>query len=167
MKKLIALGALVVVILSYFLAGLTGFAVGAMIIAVTILSYLIARKIGLAHTVLLVAFILAFIIGGFMGMGLSPKLRERIPVASEAVLFAVGGTMGLMSWLSVVLSAFFLCSEIILVSHGGDRWGSFVYLVTSLLLERAGALEIVDRGEVITMKSRGLLAPFRAVGYVV
>ena len=167
MKKLIALGALVVTILSYYLAGLTGFAVGAMIIAVTILSYLIARKIGLAHTVLLVAFILAFIIGGFMGRDLSPKLRERIPVASEAVLFVVGGTMGLMSWLSVVLSAFFLCSEIIFVSHGGDRWGSFTYLVNSLLFERAGALEIVDRGEVRTIKSRGLLAPFKAIGYVI
>ena len=167
MKKLIALGALVVVIPSYFLAGLTGFAVAAALVAVTILSYLIARKIGLARTVLLVAFILAFIIGGFMGRDLSPKLRERIPVASEAVLFVVGGTIGLMSWLSVVLSAFFLCSEIIFASHGGDRWESFAYLVNSLLLERAGALEIVGRGEVITIKSGGLLAPFKVVGYVI
>ncbi|MCK4449626.1 MAG: SPFH domain-containing protein, partial [Anaerolineae bacterium] len=58
-------------------------------------------------------------------------------------------------------------SELIFVSPGGDRWGSFAYLVSSLLLERAGALEIVDRGEVRTIKSRGLLAPFKAIGYTI
>ena len=166
MKKLIALGALVLVILSYFLFGLTGFAIGAAIIAVTILSYRLAREPGLARAILLVTLLLSLVIGGFVGRARGPKPPEMTK-AEEIAFFAIGGTVGLMSWLSVVLSAFFLCSEIIFVSHGGDRWGSFAYLVSSLLLERAGALEIVDRGEVITIKSRGLLAPFKAIGYVI
>jgi len=166
MKKLIALGAVVVVILSYSLAGLTGFTVAAVVVAVAILSYRIAREAGLARAILLVTLILAFVIGGFVGRARGAKPPE-ITKAEEITFFALGGTIGLLSWLSVVLAAFFLCSELIFVSHGGDRWGSFAYLVSSLLLERAGALEIVNRGEVITIKSRGLLAPFKVVGYVI
>ncbi|MGA9348756.1 MAG: SPFH domain-containing protein [Anaerolineae bacterium] len=166
MKRLIALSALVVVILSYVLGGLTGFTVGAVIVAVAILSYRIARAPGLARAILVVTFTLSFVIGGFVGRARGPK-PPGITIAEEIAFFAIGGTTGLMAWLSVVLSAFFLCSEIILVSHGGDRWGSFVYLVTSLLLERAGALEIVSRGEVRTIKRRGMLAPFRSIGYTI
>jgi len=166
MKKLIALGALVVVILSYFLFGLTGFAVGAVIVAVAILSYRIAREPGLARAILLVTLILAFVIGGFVGKARGTKPPEVTKIA-EIAFFVAGGMMALVSWLSVVLSVFFLCSEIILVSHGGDRWESFAYLVNSLLLARAGALEIVNRGELMTIRSRGLLAPFKAVGYVI
>ncbi len=166
MRKLIVLSALAFVILSYFLAGLIGFAVAAVVAVVAILSYRLAREAGLARAILLVTLILSFVIGGFVIRTWGPK-PTGITKAEEIAFFVIGGAMGLISWLSVLLSAFFLCSEIILVSHGGDRWGSFVYLVTSLLLERAGALEIVDRGEVITIKSRGLLAPFRAIGYVI
>ena len=166
MKKLLAIGALVVVILSYYLGGLTGFAVGAAIVAVVILSYRIAREPGLVRAVLLVTLVLAFVIGGFVGNARGPK-PPAITKAKEIALFAIGGTVGLMSWLSVVLSVFFLCSEIILVSHGGGRWESFAYLVNSLLLARAGAIEIVNRGELMTIRSRGLLAPFKVVGYVI
>lgn len=169
MKKVIALGALflVVVILSYFLGGFTGFVAMAMLVAAAVICYLVARKVGLARAILLVAFILSFVLGGLVGTTVGPKMPGRIAKADEAVLFVIGGTMGLMSWLLVVLSTFFLCSEIIFVSYGGDRWGSFAYLVNSLLLERAGALEIVNRGEVRAIKLRGMLAPFKAIGYVI
>jgi len=166
MKKLIVLGALVAVVLSYFLAGLTGFAVGAVIVAVALLFHRIARAPGLARVILLVTFILSFVIGGFVGRARGPEPPE-ITKVEEIAFFAVGGTIGIISWLSVVLSAFFLCSELIFVSPGGDRWGSFVYLVSSLLFERAGALEIVDGGELITIKPKGVLAPFKTVGYVI
>ena len=167
MKRLIVLGALVVaILLSYFLFGLIGFAVAAVTVAVAVISYRIAGVTGLVRAILLVTLILSLVIGGFVGRARGPKPPE-ITKAEEIAFFAVGGAMGLISWLSVVLSVFFLCSELILVSHGDDRWGSFAYLVNSLLLERAGALEIVDRGEVITIKSRGLLAPFRATGYTI
>jgi hypothetical protein len=167
MKKLFALGTLAVVILvSYFLGGLMGLAVGAVIVTVAIFSYRIVRATGLARAILLITLILALLIGGLVGRAKGPEPLE-ITRVEEIAFFAVGGAMGFISWLSVVLSAFFLCSEIIFVSHGGDRWESFVYLVTSLLLERAGALEIINGGELITIKSRGLLAPFRAIGYVI
>ena len=166
MKKLIALGALVVVIFSYFLAGLTGSAVGAAVVVVAILSYRIGRETGLARAILLATFLLSFVIAGFVSRTWGPK-PPGIAKAEEIAFFVAGGTMGLMSWLLVVLSVSFLFSEIILVSQGGDRWESFAYLVNSLLLERAGALEIVHEGESITIKSRGMLAPFKAVGYVV
>ena len=166
MKRLIVLSALAFVILSYFLAGLIGFAVAAVVVAVAILSYRIAREPGLVRAVLLVTLVLAFVIGGFVGNARGPK-PPAITKAKEIALFAIGGTVGLMSWLSVVLSVFFLCSELIFVSHGGDRWESFAYLIDSVLLERAGPLDIVEKGEVITIKSRGLLAPFRSVGYTV
>ena len=167
MKRLIALGALVVVILSYFLGGLIGFLVGAVIVAATLLSYLVGGERGLVRAILIVAFILLFLIGGFVGRTVIPKLPGRMARIDQAVLFIVGGAIGLLSWLLVLLTAFFLCSEIIFVSHGGDRWGSFAYLVNSLLLGRAGALEIVDSGELRTIKSGGLLAPFRAIGYTI
>jgi len=165
MKKLIVLGALAIIILSYYLAGLTGFAVGAVIVAVAILSYRIARETGLARAILLVTLILAFVIGGFAGRARGPN-PPGINV-EEIAFFAIGGVMGLMSWLSVVLSALFLCSKVIVISQEGDRWESFVYLIESVLLERAGPLEIVNRGEVITIKSRSRLAPARTVGYTV
>lgn len=164
MKILIILGALTAVILSYLLGGLIGFAVG---VVMAILSYRIAREVGLARAILLLAFILSCVLGGFVGRTVGPKLPGRIAKADEAVLFVIGGTIGLVSWLLVILSTLFLCSETIFVSRGGDQWESFVYLVNSLLFERAGALEIVDRGEVRIAKSRGMLAPFRAIGYVV
>jgi hypothetical protein len=104
--------------------------------------------------------------GGFVGRAKGPEPPE-ITKAEEIAFFATGGTIGLLSWLAVALSAFFLCSEIIFVSYGGDRWGSFAYLITSLLLQRAGPLEIVNRGEVRTIKGRGMLAPFRATGYTI
>ena len=166
MKKLIVPGALVVVILSYVLGGLIGSAVGVVIVAVAILSYRLGRGPGLAHAMLLVTLILSFVIGGFAGRAMGPE-PPGITLAEEITLFAIGAAMGLIAWLAVVLSAFFLCSEMIFVSHGGDRWGSFIYLVTSLLLERAGALEIVSRGEVRTIKSRGMFASFRAIGYTI
>jgi len=75
--------------------------------------------------------------------------------------------MGLASWLLAVLSALFLSSKVIFVPQGGDRWGSFVYLIESVLLERAGPLEIVSGGKVRTIKSRSLFAPARSVGYTV
>jgi regulator of protease activity HflC (stomatin/prohibitin superfamily) len=167
MKKLIALGALVVVILlSYFLFGLAGLAVGAMIVAVAVISYRIAGATGLVRAVLLITLILSFVMGGLVGRARGPEPPE-ITKVEEIAFFVVGGAIGLMSWLAVVGSAFFLCSEIIFVLHGGDRWGSFVYLVTSLLLERAGAIEIVNRGEVRTIKGRGMLAPFKSIGYTI
>jgi regulator of protease activity HflC (stomatin/prohibitin superfamily) len=166
MKTLIVLGALVVVILSYVLGGLIGFIVGAVVVAVAIISYRLARGPGLARAMLFVTLILSFVIGGFAGRAGGPE-PPGITMAEEITFFAIGGVMGLMAWLAVVLSAFFLCSEMIFVSHGGDRWGSFIYLVTSLLLERAGALEVVSRGEVRTLKSRGMLARFRAIGYTI
>jgi len=167
MKKLIALSALVVVILlSYFLFGLTGLAVGAVIVAIVILSYRLGREPGLARVILLVTLLLSLVIGGFAGRARGPEL-PGITIAEEIAFFAIGGAVGLMAWLAVVLSAFFLCSEIIFVSHGGDRRESFVYLIESLLLERAGSLEVVDRGEVRTIKSRGMLARFRAIGYTI
>jgi len=166
MKKLIALGALVVVILSYVLGGLIGLTVGAAIVAVAIISYRLGRAPGLVRAILLVTLILSFVIGGFAGRARGPEPPE-ITIAEEIAFFAVGGAMGIVAWLSVVLSTFFLCSEIIFVSHGGDRWESFAYLVTSLLLERAGALEIVRGGEARTIRSRGLLAPFRSTGYTI
>lgn len=167
MKKLVALGTLVAALLSYFLGGLTGLVAMAMLVVAAVICYPVARKVGLARAILLVAFILSFVLGGFVGMTMGPKLPGRIARADEVVLFVIGGTMGLMAWLLVVLSVFLLCSEVIFVSHGGDRWESFVYLVNSLLFERAGALEIVDRGEVRIMRSKGAFAPFRAIGYVV
>jgi len=166
MKKLIALGALVVVILSYVLGGLIGLTVGAAIVAVAIISYRLGRAPGLVRAILLVTLLLSFAIGGFVGRARGPEPAE-ITIAEEVAFFVIGGTIGLMAWLSVVLSTFFLCSEIIFVSHGGDRWESFAYLVTSLLLERAGALEIVRGGEVTTIKRRGVLAPFRSTGYTI
>jgi len=165
-KKLIALGALVVVILSYFLAGLTGSAVGVAVVAVAILSYSIGRETGMARAILLATFILSFVIAGFVSRTWGPK-PPGITKAEEIAFFAVGGVIGLMSWLLVVLSVSFLFSEITLVSHGGDRWRSFVYLVSSLLFERAGALEIIDGGELITIKPKGVLAPFKSIGYTV
>jgi len=166
MKKLIALGALVVVILSYVLGGLIGLTVGAAIVAVAIISYRLGRAPGLVRAILLVTLLLSFAIGGFVGRARGPEPAE-ITIAEEVAFFVIGGTIGLMAWLSVVLSTFFLCSEIIFVSHGGDRWESFAYLITSLLLERAGTLEIVRGGEVTTIKRRGVLAPFRSTGYTI
>jgi hypothetical protein len=165
MKKLIVLGVLAVV-LSYLLGGLIGLALGAVLVAVAIFSYRIGRAPGLARAILLVTLVLSLVIGGFLGKARGPKPPD-ITRAAEIAFFVIGGTMGLMCWLSVVLSAFFLCSELIFVSPGGDRWGSFAYLVNSLLLERAGALDIVDSGELRTIKSKGLLAPFKVVGYVI
>ena len=165
MKNLIALGALVVLILSYFLAGLTGFAIGAAIIAVTILSYRIARETGLARAILLVTLTLSLVIGGFVGRARGPN-PPGINV-EEIAFFAIGGVMGLMSWLLAVLSTLFLSSKVIVISQEGDRWESFIYLIESVLLERAGPLEIVSGGEVRTIKSRSLFAPMRSVGYVV
>jgi regulator of protease activity HflC (stomatin/prohibitin superfamily) len=166
MKKLIVLGALVVVILSYVLGGFIGSAVGAVIVAAVVLSYRLAGGIGLARAMLPVTLILSFVIGGFAGRAGGPK-PPGITMTEEIALFAIGGAIGLIVWLAVVLSAFALCSEIIFVSHGGDRWASFIYLVTSLLLERAGALEIVSRGEVRTIRARGMFARFRATGYTI
>jgi hypothetical protein len=166
MKKLIVLGALIAVILSYILGGLIGVTVGVVVVAVAILSYRLACGPGLARAMLLVTFLLSFLIGGFAGRAGGPK-PPGITMTEEIAFFVIGGAIGLIVWLAVVLSAFALCSEIIFVSHGGDRWASFIYLVTSLLLERAGALEIVSRGEVRTIKSRGMLARFRAIGYTI
>jgi hypothetical protein len=159
MKRLIAIGALIVVILPYFVAGLTGSAVGAVVVVVAILSYRIGRETGLTRSILLATFLLSFVIGGFVSGAWGPK-PPGIAEAEEIAFFVIGGTTGLVFWLLVVLSVSFLFSEITLVSHGGGRWESFAYLVNSLLLERAGPLEIVNKGELITIKSRGLLAPF-------
>ena len=164
-RKLIALSAPVLLILSYFLFGLTGLVVAAVIVAIAILSYRLGRGTGLARAILLDTFILALVLGGLAGRARGPNPPGMS--VEEIVFFAMGGVIGLLSWLSVVLSALFLCSEVLFVSHGGDRWGSFAYLVDSLLLERAGPLEVVSGGEVRTIKSRGLLAPLRSVGYTV
>jgi regulator of protease activity HflC (stomatin/prohibitin superfamily) len=167
MKRLIVLSVLLaLVILSYALGGLIGSAIAAVIVAVAMLSYRIGRGPGLAQAILLTTLILSFVIGGFAGRARGPE-PPGITLAEEITLFAIGAAIGLIAWLAVVLSAFFLCSEMIFVSHGGDRWGSFIYLVTSLLLERAGALEIVSGGEVRMIKSRGMFARFRAIGYTI
>ena len=165
MKRLISLGALVFVILAYFLAGLAGLAVAAVIAAIAILSYRLARETGLARAILLATFILALVLGGLAGRARGPS-PPGISV-EELVFFAMGGVMGLISWLSVVLAALLLCSELIFVSQGGDRWESFVYLIESVLVERAGPLEVVSNGEVRTIKSRSVLAPLRSVGYTI
>ncbi len=165
MKRLIVLSTLAFVILSYFLAGLTGFAVAAIVAAVAILSYRIAGETGAARAMLLVTIILALAVGGSVGWAWGPN-PPGISVG-EIAFFTIGGVMGLVSWLLAVLSTLFLCSKVIVISQEGDRWESFVYLIESVLLERAGPLEIVNRGEVITIKSRSRLAPARTVGYTV
>ncbi len=165
MKKLIVLSAPVLLILSYFLFGLTGFAVAAVIVAIAILSYRLARESGLARVILLATFILAFVLGGLAGRARGPNPPGMS--VEEIVFFAMGGVMGLLSWLSVVLSVLLLCSEMIFVFQGVDRWESFVYLIESVLLERAGPLELVSGGEVRIIKSRSLFAPARTVGYTV
>ncbi len=158
MKILIILGVLATVV-SYFISGITASAFWAMIVAATVLSYLVARKTSLARAMLFVAFILSFAVGGFVGKSLGPK-------AHEAVFFVIGGTIGIGLWLLMILSVLFLCSEIIFVTDGGDRWGSFIYLINSMLFERAGDFQIVEKGEVRTIKPRGIFAPFKAIGYV-
>ena len=165
MKRLIVLGALAFVILSYFLAGLIGFAVAAIAAAAAILSYRIAGETGAARAMLLVTIILALAVGGFVGRARGPN-PPGINV-EEIAFFAIGGTVGLVSWLLAVLSTLFLSSKVIFVSQEGDRWESFVYLIESVLLERAGPIEIVNKGEVRTIKSRSLFAPARSVGYTV
>ena len=67
MKRLIALGALVLVILlSYFLFELTGLAVGAMIVAIAVISYRVAGATGLIRAILLITLILSFVIGAVL-----------------------------------------------------------------------------------------------------
>lgn len=164
MKKLFPLGALVFMLLIYLLAGFMGLAVAAVVAAISLLSYRLAGETGLARVILIATLILSLAIGGVAGRARGPN-PPGVSV-EEIGFFAMGSATGLISWLSVVLSALLLCSEVIFV-QGGDRWDSFVYLIESVLLERAGPLEVVNDGEVQTIKSRSLLAPARAVGYTV
>jgi regulator of protease activity HflC (stomatin/prohibitin superfamily) len=165
MRKLIPLGALVFVIFAYFLAGLTGLAVAAVIVALMALSYRLARETGLARAILVTTLILSLVLGGLAGWVRRPD-QPGVTMAELAFL-AMGGAVGLFSWLLAILSALFLCSEVIFVSQGGNRRESFIYLLESVLLQRAGPLEVVSNGEAKTIKSRSLFAPARTVGYTV
>ena len=117
---------------------------------------------------LLASAVIMTILGGVLiGSGLNTTPIGTIVGSNAIVLFLVGASIGIAAWAFISVVTLSLCSELLFVTMQGEHVDSLGYLLSALLIGNAGALKIVEKGEVKTFMEGGPFASFSTPGYVV
>lgn len=109
-----------------------------------------------SRLILAISFTLTTVLGGLLaGLGLQSTPIGSLLQNNLVVLAIVGTLLVLVAQLAITYAILTIFSELVLIPMGNERVNSLVYLLSTLLMGRAGDMKIIDKGEVIEIKKSG------------